>query len=155
MNPTAYTINIWAWLKNSSYVVAFVSGLAYLNITPISVFVLTILILTDVVTGIIKSGFIYGGESIKSSIMERGIIAKGLIILIPLLIAGAGKGVGIELGDVAQGIITVLIFSELYSILGNINATRTGKDSQEFDAIGWVIAGLKNVLKNVIKDESL
>ena len=155
MNPATNAINIWVWFKNSTYIAAFISGLIYLNITPISVFVLTILIVTDVITGVIKSGFLYGGDSIKSSIMERGITAKGLIILLPILIALAGKGIGFELADIAQGIITVLIFSELYSVLGNINATRTGIDTNEFDAIGWVIAGLKNVLKNIIKDESL
>lgn len=140
-----YQINILA--KNSGYAIAFVAGAQYLGLIPASIVILLMFIATDIITGIMKSVSLYGAESIKSSVFERGILAKALIILIPANVALAGKGIGIDLAFLAQGTITALILSEFYSILGNFYAIRTGIDRVEFDAVAYVVSQLKRFLK--------
>lgn len=142
-------------MKNISYVVAiFLTSTNYLNISAESATILGILIVVDVVTGVAKAGSIYGGSAIKSSILERGVLAKLLLVLIPACIALAGKAVGVELSSIAQDTLNVLVLSELYSIVGNIYAVKTGVDKVEFDAVAYVLGQLKGLLKNFIKEDA-
>ena len=142
-------------MKNLSYVAFFaLSATSYLNISAESAAILGGFIVFDVITGVIKAIAINGGPSVKSSVLERGIIAKLLLVFIPLGIALAGKAVGVELSSVAQDTINVLVLSELYSIIGNIYAVKTGVDKEEFDAIAYVLGQLKNLLRNIIKDDT-
>ena len=140
-------------VKNSAYVAAFLAGTMYLGINPDSVVILTIFIVLDIFAGIIKSITLYGPRSIKSSIFERGVVAKMLIIGIPVNLALAGKGIGFDLAPLAQGTITVLILSEFYSILGNFYAIRTGTERVEFDAVAYVVNNLKKLLRTFITDD--
>lgn len=151
---TATQISGWALLKNTSYALAFVGTSHYLNISAQSAAVLGGLICTDVFTGVLKSGTIRGWRSIRSSILERGLIAKALIIVAPVTVALAGKGIGVDLSSLAQSIITVLILSEAYSVIGNIYAIRTGKITTEFDAIAYILASIRNLLKKVIIEDA-
>ncbi len=153
MTPTT-TISIWAAIKNTTYAAVFMVSLDFLGITPISVEMLAVLIFVDVVCGVVKAATIGGWQSIKSSVLERGVIAKVLIVMAPVSLAVAGKGVGIPLGMLAQSAINVLLFSEAYSIVGNIYAIKTGKEKVEFDAIAYVLNGLKNLLKRVIVEDT-
>lgn len=150
MNPVI--MNMGVAIKNISYIPAFMIGTAYLGLTPESVVILMALIIFDIITGLLKSYLLQGGSSIKSSILERGLIAKALIICIPLNLALVGKGVGFDISSIAQGTIDVLILSELYSILGNYYAIRTGEERVEFDAVAYIVAQLKKLLKSFIQD---
>jgi len=156
MNATT-TITAGALLKNASYVVVFVATLKFLGITPISAIVLIVFMVTDVITGMIRSYLLNGKDSVKSSVWERGVLSKGLVILVPLGIGLAGKGVGLdaELPLVAQGIINIMIFAEMYSWIGNIYSIRTGKIKKEFDAMNYVLRAIQAMLKKFIKDETL
>lgn len=138
--------------KHMGYVAAFVAGAEFLGLIPVTIVALAVLIVTDIVTGVIKAGSLRGGSAIKSSVFERGVLAKMLIIGIPLNIALAGKGIGVDLSPVAQGVITALVLSELYSIVGNIDAIRTGEEKVEFDAVAYTMGGIKKLLKSFIQD---
>ena len=153
MELTLPTITL-AKIKNGTYIATFLASIEFIGITEMSVFVLTSFILLDIITGILKSGSIYGWKAVKSSTLQRGVIAKCLVILIPIIIALTGKGVGLELSIFAQSIINVLILSEAYSVIGNIYAVRTGNDKSEFDAVAFVISRVKNVLKKIIVDDN-
>ncbi len=155
MEATSTAISIKAAVLNGAYVSAFLAGMEFLGLMPLSVAILMLFIFFDIVAGILKSYALYGGSSIKSSVFERGIIAKALVICIPLNIALAGKGVGLDLVPIAQGTITVLILSELYSLLGNWYAIRTGKERIEFDAVAYVVGQLKGFLKKLIVDDAV
>lgn len=152
MEPTT-TISLGAVAKNLSYVAVFLASTTYLEITPVSVEVLAFLVVVDMITGILKSGTVNGWASIRSSIMERGLIAKLLILLIPIILALCGKGVGIPLGFLAQATLNTLIFSEAYSVMGNIYSIRTGIIQDEFDGVAYVLKGLKNILKKIILED--
>lgn len=141
-------------MKNFSYVILFtLSAAQYLNISAESATILGAFIIFDVITGILKAFFIHGGSAVKSSVLERGVIAKLLLVFVPIGIALAGKAVGVELSSVAQDTINVLVLSELYSIIGNIYAVKTGIDKEEFDAVAYVLGQLKNLLRTLIKDD--
>lgn len=145
----------WITFKHLVYCVAFMQGLAYLNITPISVVVLTSFVFIDLATGVLRTIFLHGGSAFKSSVLERGLVAKCLIILLPVAIAFAGKGIGADLSGFAQAVINAMIFGELYSFIGNINSIRTGKDTHEFDAITYILDQIKSVLKRFITDDHI
>lgn len=153
MDTTAQ-ISLWAILKNTSYVAVFVGATNYLHLSPESAAVLGVLIVTDVVTGVVKSATLRGWRSVRSSIMERGLVAKSLIVIAPATVAVAGKGVGVDLSSLAQSIISVLILSEAYSIIGNLYSVRTGQETHEFDAVAYVLQQVKEVLKKfIVEDE--
>jgi toxin secretion/phage lysis holin len=142
-----------AAIKNTGYVALFVLSVEYLGITPISLVILTCLIITDVATGILKSAAIHGWVSIRSSVFQRGIIAKCLLIVAPLSLAVAGKGIGFSTSVLAQSVLNLLILSETYSIFGNINAVRTGEEKAEFDAVAFVLSKVRETLKKIIIDD--
>lgn len=154
MDSTIPTLSVTALIKNGSYVAAFMLGLDYLNLTPISVEVLAWFIVADMITGILRTIVLHGGASFKSSIWERGLVAKSLIIFLPFGVALAGKGIGVDISYLAQNCLNVFILSELYSIIGNIYSIKTGSVKVEFDAIGWLYNGVKDLLKKFIKDDS-
>lgn len=139
--------------KNVGYIAAFFSGIEFLGLAPASVGILLFFILSDIVTGVLKAIVLHGPSSVKSSVFERGLLAKALVVCIPLNIALAGKGTGMDLTVLAQGTITVLILSELYSVLGNMYAIRTGEEKVEFDAVAYVLGQLRKVLKNFITED--
>lgn len=153
MDVPTNTLSAVALFKNGTYAGAFLAGIAYLGVTAESIIILTVLIFTDLLFGVIRAGVIRGGGGIKSSIFERGLVAKCLIIAIPVNIALAGRGAGIDLSWIAQGTITTLIFSELYSIVGNMYCIYTGKEDRvEFDAVAAVLNQLKRLLRSFIDD---
>lgn len=139
--------------KNGAYVAAFLTGTMYLGLNPKSVLILIVFIILDIIMGVTKSISLHGGSSIKSSIFERGVVAKALIVAIPVNLALAGKGIGFDLAPLAQGTITVLILSEFYSLLGNYYAIRTGTERVEFDAVAYAVQKLKDLLRAFIQDD--
>lgn len=152
MYTTTATSSI-ALFKNSTYLATILFTIDYLGLTPISVGVLATLIIADIVTGIIRSGVINGWRSIKSSVAERGVLAKLFLVLVPATLALAGKGVGMSLEILAQSTINVMILAEAYSIIGNIYSLKTGQEKKEFDAINFILEKIKDVLKKIIIDD--
>lgn len=150
---TATHISIWAFLKNSGYVAAFMVGSKYVGVSPESAAILVALISADFVTGVLKAGTINGWRTVKSSEFERGLVAKALIVLAPATVGLVGRGAGLPLEGVAQGFIAALIVSEGYSIIRNIYAVRTGRITEEFDAVAYTVGGVKNMLKRIITDD--
>jgi phage-related holin len=155
MDTAIQNISIWAALKNASYVAAFFATTQYLGLLPESVAVLTALIAIDIVTGIIKSGVLYGWRSIRSSRLASGTLAKMLLVLIPMCLALAGKGVSIDMHALAQGSITVLVLSQAYSVIGNIHAVQTRTDKNEFDAVAYILRSLRDLLERFMDKTSV
>ena len=135
-------------LKHLAYIPALFLGLA-----PSGVLILAIFMVIDVITGILRSGFLHGWNTITSSRLIAGITAKGFTVLVPLLVVAAGHGSGFDLLLFAQATMGLLIFATLYSIIGNIHAISTGKDSREFDAINFVLLKLRDAIENRLKKE--
>ena len=135
-------------IKNFVYFPAILVGLSGESFA-----ILGVLMAIDTIFGIIKVGTIYGWRHISSYRMSSGILSKLTIILVPLLIAWAGKGAGMDLGFLAQSSLSLLCLAQLYSILGNVYSIRTGKEYVEFDAVSWVLRRLQIVIERLIKTD--
>lgn len=143
-------ISTKAMLKNVSYGVAFLIGAVGLSTQAFAIF--GVLIIGDTITGVIRSLKLRGGRSVTSLKLTSGVISKLLIITVPLIIAWAGKGAGINLHALAQGALSMLILAEAYSVLGNIHAIRVGKDLKEFDAITYILEKVRGIIETYLKD---
>ncbi len=106
--------------------------------------------IVDTITGVVRSAYLHGGRSIRSHVLAAGVLAKMLLILVPLIVAWAGEGVGLNLTSVAGAALSVFILSEAYSILGNIYAIHTKKELTEFDAVAGVLKMLRNTIEKLI-----
>lgn len=138
-------------IKNSSYVLAFFWGFEYLGFEAESMTILIILMILDICTAIARVWLNEGGRQIKSSILKKGVAAKILLITGLFAVAISSKALGFEVQHFAQGVVSVLILGELYSVLGNIHSARTGAPKVEFDAVAYMLARVKEMISNVIK----
>ena len=107
----------------------------------------------DICTGLLKTYVFNGGRSITSKRFFVGIISKLMILIIPILLAWAGKGIGMDLIFLAKGALSALILSELYSIIGNIYSVITKKEQKEFDAIAFILGKIQTTIIHLIKDD--
>jgi len=139
-------ITLAAILKHFGYVLA-----AFVSIGPESYSVLALMMVLDTITGVLRVGVIHGWKHITSHEATMGIIKKGTAISVPLLIAIAGHGVGLELVEVAKWTLRVLILSELYSIISNMQSIRLGRDVAEFDAVSFILSKIRDYLEKTIR----
>ena len=137
---------MWSLIKNSSYLGAIFLGVSLDNFSILAVFMLV-----DTVLGITRVGIVHGGRAIKSYRLVSGLVSKMSILLIPLVIAHTGKGIGLDLTGVATSALSVLILSHAYSILGNIHSIYLKRDVYEFDAISWVLTRIQLVIERILK----
>ena len=136
-------------LKHLAYIPAVIFGLS-----THSYAILAFFILLDTFTGVLRAGILHGWREVTSFKFTTGLVSKLLIIFIPLMIALAGKGVGMDLTFVAQSAIGMLILAQFYSILGNIHAIKIRKDVKEFDAVSWVISHIQSIVEKMLVDSN-
>ena len=136
-------------LKHLAYIPAVIFGLS-----THSYAILAFFILLDTFTGVLRAGILHGWREVTSFKFTTGLVSKLLIIFIPLMIALAGKGVGMDLTFVAQSAIGMLILAQFYSILGNIHAIKIRKDVKEFDAVSWVISHVQSIVEKMLMDSN-
>ena len=136
-------------LKHLAYIPAVIFGLS-----THSYAILAFFILLDTFTGVLRAGILHGWREVTSFKFTTGLVSKLLIIFIPLMIALAGKGVGMDLTFVAQSAIGMLILAQFYSILGNIHAIKIRKDVKEFDAVSWVISHVQSIVEKMLVDSN-
>lgn len=139
------------WIKNVLYIPAFFIAIGFPEQTAWSITMLTILMLIDFVTGILASGKIDGINSITSKRMTAGAISKLIIILIPFVVIATGKGISLDLMPYTQGILSILILSEAYSIFGNMQSYRCGKRIPEIDAISFVLKSIRKMMLSLLE----
>jgi toxin secretion/phage lysis holin len=145
MEPTTQTLTFTELLRNLAYIPAFILGLS-----TISYSILALLMVIDTMTGVMKSFTIRGKRSITSQILGQGLVKKLSRILIPITLAVAGKGVGIDVSAIATGSLGLFILAEVYSILGNARAIQTGVEVHEFDALEFVFSRLQDGIKTIL-----
>jgi toxin secretion/phage lysis holin len=139
-------ISSLAVVKNFSYL-----GAIFVSLNPQSYTILGIFMIIDTITGVAKSGVVHGWRSITSHEASLGILSKMTLLLVPMLLAMTSHAVGMELNFVAKAALNILILSELYSILSNIQSIRMKKDVAEFDAISYALDKIRTGIENSIK----
>lgn len=145
------TVSVTAFLKNFSYIAAFFATVEWLGFNPVAMSALGTLMILDVFTGVMRSITVDGGPSFKSALLTRGIMAKCLLIIVLAGMGVAAKGMGLSLEMFGQGIVSVLILSELYSIVGNVHSIKSKEIKVEFDAVKYLLDRIKDVMDKVIK----
>lgn len=117
-----------------------------------SYIILAVLMLVDTLFGVVRVGVVHGGRHIKSYRLTAGILSKLAVLLVPLIIAWAGRGAGIPLTFMATATISVLILAELYSIIGSVYSIWIKEDVQEFDAISFVLRKVQISIEKLLKE---
>lgn len=126
-----------------NFLIALVSGiLAYLGLNAEAILMLTVLLGIDYVTGLLKANRIH--ESITSNKMKYGVVSKMTLLIIPISIAIGAKGVDIDLSAIVIVCVNMLIFSEMYSIVGNVACITSGKVLPEIDAPSIIAKQIRN-----------
>ena len=138
-------------LKNLGLLLAFIIG--GVGLSPESFGILTVFIAIDSITGIIRAGILHGWRSVTSSRFVSGIMTKLVVVIVPLVIAWAGRGAGIDLLLLAKGTLSALILAESYSILGNVHAIRTREDIEEFDAIAFILTNVRESVEKLFSNQ--
>ncbi len=140
MIETTTTIKIiWNFL-----VVIFSTLLVYLDLKADSILCLTALLVIDYITGLMKAKRI--GDSITSNKMKYGVASKLILLIIPITVAIGAKGIGMDLNQLVFVSIWLLIFSEMYSILGNIVCYTKGVYLPEIDAPSIIAKQIRSYL---------
>lgn len=139
------TTTITVSMKHFGYILAFLLGLDIHSYAILAVFMAI-----DLILGTARSGVVHGWRSVKSYKFIAGITSKLLVLCVPLLLVWAGKGAGLDLLFLAQGALAMLVLGEAYSILGNINSIRLGKDIAEFDVISSILYSVQKVLEKLL-----
>jgi toxin secretion/phage lysis holin len=146
---TTHEITTITVLKNMGYIPAIILGLS-----TESYAILAVLMLIDTITGVIRAGVVHGWRSVNSHNLSFGILSKMCLILVPLIVAMASRGSGLDLTLVAKGSLSAIILSEAYSILGNVQSIRIRKDIQEFDAIHFILVKLRKILEKLLVSDN-
>jgi small basic protein len=139
-------LTFWAIVKNASYF-----GALFLALPAQGYSVLAAFMVLDTVLGVVRVGVVHGYREIKSYRLVSGLMAKLSIILVPLIIAHTGKGIGLDLHMIALWALNLLILSHAYSILGNIHSIYLRKDVYEFDAVSWTLTKIQGVIEKALK----
>ncbi|NTW30825.1 MAG: hypothetical protein HGA33_06090 [Candidatus Moranbacteria bacterium] len=139
------------FIKNGLYIPAFLIAIGLPDQMAWSMTALTVLMIVDFFTGISAAARVDGIRSITSKKMTAGALAKMLILMIPLVLIVAGKGIGVDFEGYTQGAISILILAEAYSNLGNIQSFRTGKRVAEIDAVSIILKKIRAMVVSALE----
>lgn len=119
---------------------------------PISAFLtLTILMLIDVVVGLGRSYRLQ--IPITSYRIKLGVISKLGVLLIVLSVGLAFTHSGlviVDLKEYIQVILWLFILSELYSIVSNVYAIKTGDNLPEVEVLSLIGAKIKKLMEAIL-----
>jgi len=143
---------MFAELKVASYAIAGAT-FAYLGIPQEAYWLLALLIILDTLTGSLKA-IVIDARSFTSAALRNGVLAKLLLLLIPLVVAIVAKSVPHPFNDMVMasvsGSIAILALSEAYSTLSNVGAILSKQGGAEMDGVSFVISKLLGVFKSVL-----
>lgn len=108
--------------------------------------ILGTLMAIDFIAGITKAHKL--GRSVTSQRMRVGLMSKFGVMTIPLVMALAAKGLGVDFAWMVNWSISLFILSETYSIIANIYAFKTGNEVPEFDAVSAILKRVRLLLES-------
>lgn len=124
------------------------SSFVFLNINTDVVEILLLLMTFDTIFGIWKSFVLK--KQILFSILLEGIISKAMILLIPMVLALIGKGLGYDFKPLPDTVLRILVVAEGFSILTSIYVVRTKKEPEDVDIITMLLISIRKALIGVI-----
>jgi toxin secretion/phage lysis holin len=121
-----------------------------LGLSKVAVLIFGALMMIDFVTGV-AAAYIIDEEVVTSDKALQGIIRKVSVFLLPFVVALVGKGAGYsQMQGMITAIVSLLITTEGYSIIGNIYCIHTKKRLPEIDAVELLLDKLAKLLKNLL-----
>ncbi|WP_373069820.1 phage holin family protein [Sulfurimonas sp.] len=126
------------------FTVCAASFLVYLDIEVETYSIYAVLLIIDLFTGWIKAGKL--GEPRTSVRMKYGILTKLMLLLMPIVLALGAKAVGVEFKTILDVCMTILVLSEVYSIIGNMYTIKSGGELPEYDAIAMIGGKIRTFL---------
>ena len=129
------------------FTVCTASFLTYLGIGAETYAIYAMLLIIDLFTGWVKAGRL--GHARTSIRMKYGVLTKMMLLLMPIVLALGAKAVGVEFKDVLTVCMSILVLSEVYSIISNIYTIKSGEELPEYDAIAIIGKRLRNVLMRI------
>ena len=130
---------------------AFAWVMLYTGLPDEAVVILAVLIFIDFFAGIGKSLAVK--IPVTSQRMRVGIISKLGLLLVPLVIALAAKGLTQDLGWIVSYTVNLMVLSEAYSIIANIYAMKTGKEAPEWDIMSVLLSKIKSIVNKMEGDK--
>lgn len=103
-----------------------------------------VLLLIDYASGILKAKSL--GHQITSRKSKYGFVSKLSLLIIPIVLGLGGRAIDADFSLMIYWSMNVLILSEVYSIIGNVYAIRTGDDLPEYDALQMIGKRLREFL---------
>lgn len=126
---------------------AFAWVMTYTGLPSEAVVILAVLICIDIATGFGKSLAI--SRPITSRRWRVGMVSKLGLLLVPLAVALAAKGLTYDLVWIVDYVVNLMILSEAYSIIANIYAMKKGKEAPEWDVMSILLKQIKNMVNRV------
>lgn len=132
------------------------SILEYFSISWEGLIIMTVMLLLDFFFGIISAKSRW--EKIESKKRQHWLVKKACRRVLPFIVAWGLKWTGMPwIEFLTQTIVWMIVFSELYSIIGHIYSINYGEELPEVDAFKMLLNSLVKILKNLInkKNEEL
>lgn len=127
--------------------------LDYFSISGEWLIIMSVMLVVDFIFWIISAKS--RGENIESKKRQHGLVKKASRWILPFIVAGGLKWTGMSGVDLlVNTIVWMIVFSELYSIIGHIYSINYGEELPEMDAFKILINKLSNFIRGVIKKES-
>ncbi len=122
---------------------------AYLGIEIESFSILMFLMVLDSTLGALKA--IRLGREFRFKKLLWGIILKLCFLIIPLIIALLGKSLDYDLRHGVSIVISILLVSEAYSILGNIYSVKNKIEVDRVDFVSQLLKTLRATMGRALK----
>lgn len=127
--------------------------LDYFSISGEWLIIMSVMLVVDFIFWLISAKS--RGEKIESKKRQHGLVKKASRWILPFIVAGALKWTGMSGVDLlVNTIVGMIVFSELYSIIGHIYSINYGEELPEMDAFKILMNKLSNFVKGIIKKES-
>jgi hypothetical protein len=131
----------------------FGASFAYFGIPAEAYWIMAALILVDTVTGSVRAIRV-DARSFTSAALRNGVLAKLLLLLIPLIVAMVAKSIPHPLDAMAMNMVAasigILAVSEAYSAIANIGAIIKKDGGPESDGVSFVISKILGLLRALL-----
>lgn len=129
----------------------FVALIEFTELNKLTIICLTLLIVIDLITGVIKT--IRVNKKPTSTRLANGVFSKLVLLFIPVSVALAVKGLGLNFVVLLDTTLAILMLSELYSIVANIYTIRTKEEVPEFDAVSAILKVIRHKINTFLGDK--
>lgn len=131
------------WVKLSFYAL-----FAWLNIDVQIFTILIVFMCIDSILGAIKS--VRLGRDFRFRTLLWGFCLKLCFLIIPLLVALLGKGMGYDLEISVDIVMKILIVSEAYSSFGNIYSAKNKVEVKRLDVVSMLLKSIRIGLRKIL-----